>query len=196
MARTKHPKSETHRRIVEAAAAALRERGVSGIGVAELMREAGLTHGGFYAHFKSKDELVAEALAHTSAASRAAMAETAAGAPPGEALLAVADAYLTSRHREHPERGCAIAALAGEILRQDGAARQRLSANIGALLARLATYAPAAGEDERRRQATGTFAAMLGGLILARGVGDPNEADRILAEVRAFLRSNTSGGER
>jgi len=181
-------KEETHRRIVEAAAVALRERGLAGIGIAELMQEAGLTHGGFYAHFASKDALVAEALTLTGERSRAAMAETAAAAPPGEALIAIADTYLTSRHREHPERGCAIAALGGEVLRGHGAARQRLSANVGALLRRLAGVAPARDETAQRRQATGTFAAMLGGLLLARAVDDPDEADRVLADVRAFLR--------
>lgn len=190
MAWAKDHKEATHRRIVETAAAALRERGLSGVGIAELMKEAGLTHGGFYAHFKSKDALIAEVLSLASGRTRAAMSETAAAAPPGEALIAIADAYLTSRHREHPERGCVLAALGSELAREEGAARQRLSSGITARLDRLAEAAPAGDDASRRRQATGVFAAMVGGLILARGIESPDEADRILADVRAFLRAS------
>lgn len=190
MALVKDRKAATHRRIVETAAAALREQGLGGIGIAELMKQAGLTHGGFYAHFTSKDALVAEALSLAGGGTRAAMAEAAAAAPPGEALIAIADSYLTSRHREHPERGCVVAALGSELARAEGAAKRKLSAGIGATLDRLAEQAPAGDEAGRRRQATGAFAAMVGGLILARGVESPDQADRILADVRAFLRAS------
>ncbi|HXZ02956.1 MAG TPA: TetR/AcrR family transcriptional regulator [Stellaceae bacterium] len=198
MARAKHHKQATHQRILETAAAAIRARGLAGIGIAELMQEAGLTHGGFYAHFESKDALIAEVLSLASGAARQAMSETAAAAPPGEALIAVADAYLTTRHREHPERGCVVAALGSEIAREPGAARQRLSDAIIARLDRLAELAPAGDDAGRRRQAIGAFAAMVGGLILARGVEDADAADRILADVRAFLRASleTPAGEK
>jgi TetR/AcrR family transcriptional repressor of nem operon len=179
-------KEQTHQRILDAAAAAFREHGVAGIGIADIMRRAGLTHGGFYAHFKSKDELVAEVLG-AMAARRARTAEAVAERPSDEKLMAVAEAYLTSRHREHPESGCMIAAIGGELARMAGPAKQSFGGNIRAWLDQLAEYAPADGADARRQQATGTYAAMIGGMILARGVEDPHEADRILADVRAFL---------
>lgn len=188
MSWAKDHKEATHQRILEAAAAAFRARGLAGIGIAELMKEAGLTHGGFYAHFKSKDALIAEMLGFASGKSRGAMSETAAAAPPGEALIAVADAYLTTRHREHPEQGCVVAALGCELAREPGEARQSFSAGIVDRLDRLAELAPAGDETGRRQQATGAFAAMVGGLILARGVENADDADRILADVRAFLR--------
>ncbi|MGO8916194.1 MAG: TetR/AcrR family transcriptional regulator [Stellaceae bacterium] len=199
MAWARDHKAATHRRIVETAAAALRKRGLNGIGIAELMKEAGLTHGGFYAHFKSKDALIAEVLSLAGGKTRASMSEAAAAAPPGEALIAIADNYLTSRHREHPERGCVVAALGSELAREEGAAKQRLSAGITAALDRLAEAAPEGDDVSRRRQATAAFAAMVGGLILARGVESPDEADRILADVRAFLRASlgtNTGDER
>src|SRR5579864_9566650 len=103
-------KERTRRRIIEAAAAAFRERGIAGIGIADIMQRAGLTHGGFYAHFKSKDELLAE-VQGIMAVRRARTAEAVAERPRDEKLMAVAAAYLTSRHREHPESGCMIAAI-------------------------------------------------------------------------------------
>src|SRR5262249_8431346 len=151
------------------------------------MRAAGLTHGGFYAHFKSKDDLVAAALAAVNAARLARFEETAAALPPGSGLMAAADVDLTSRHREHAESGCAIATLGSELAREDGAARHQMSKNVQAWFEQFAGSAPAATPRARLRQATGTFAAMIGGLILSRLAEDPHEADRILGDVRAFL---------
>src|SRR5215472_106924 len=107
---TPEHKEETRRRIIDAAAAAFRANGVGGISLADIMRQVGLTHGGFYAHFKSKEDLVATTLAELHDARMARfedMAKTAADT----ALMKAADFYLSSRHREHPETGCAIATL-------------------------------------------------------------------------------------
>ena len=138
----------------------------------------------------SKDALVAEALSLAGGGTRAAMAEAAAAAPPGEALIAIADSYLTRDTASIQSAKGVVAALGSELARAEGAAKQKLSAGIGATLDRLAEQAPAGDKTDRRRQATGAFAAMVGGLILARGVESPDEADRILADVRAFLRAN------
>jgi TetR/AcrR family transcriptional repressor of nem operon len=181
-------KEQTHRKIVEAAAAAFRQHGVADVGIADVMRKAGLTHGGFYAHFPSKRELVAE-VTDLMAERRAATAKAVAGRAPEERLAAIADHYLTSQHREHPESGCMIAAIGCELARADGAASEGFAANIAAWLCLLADCAPAADPDVRRSQAVGAYAAMIGGMILARGVDDSHAADRILADVRAFLRS-------
>ena len=179
-------KEATRRRIVETAAAALRRQGLAGIGVAELMREAGLTHGGFYAHFPSKDALIAAALAHAGEQSLrwyGAVAATAAEAK----LQKIIDAYLTPRHCAHPEQGCAVAALGSEVAREGGTAREALRQRIEEQLDLLGQLAPSADRKTRERQAIGAFAAMIGGLILARGLGEGPESERLLADVRAFL---------
>ncbi|HEV3491198.1 MAG TPA: TetR/AcrR family transcriptional regulator [Reyranella sp.] len=179
-------KEESRRRIIDAAAAAFRARGIAGISIADIMRQVGLTHGGFYAHFKSKEDLIAETLAELQKARMARFEDMAARAP-DEALLGAADFYLSSRHREHPETGCSIATLGSELARTQGAARRQISTNIEAWLDRFAEAAPGKDPAERRRQARGAFAAMIGGLILARAIEDPHESDEVLADVRTFL---------
>jgi len=184
----KEHKQSTRRRIVEAAAAALRARGLEGVGVGEIMKQAGLTHGGFYAHFPSKDALVAEALAQAADQTGAWLRRAAGAAIEGDALLAVADTYLSPPHREHPERGCPVAALGAEVVRDGGEAHVALEAGIRARLARLKEIAAGPGEADRERQAIGTLAAMVGGMILARAMSDRHEGDQTLATVRQFLR--------
>jgi TetR/AcrR family transcriptional regulator, transcriptional repressor for nem operon len=191
---TKSRKEMTHRRIIETAGGCFRRRGLSGIGIADLMKEAGLTHGGFYAHFASKEALVVEALRLASERFRHLIEEAAAATAEGEKLAAVAARYLTSRHREHPETGCSIATLGPELGRDSGAARQQFSANIGAAFERMAECSAAADAETRRCEATGTYAAMVGGLILSRGVEDPDAADRILADVRRFVQAALTRG--
>jgi TetR/AcrR family transcriptional repressor of nem operon len=183
---TPEHKEETRRRIVDAAAQAFRSNGVGGISLADIMRQVGLTHGGFYAHFKSKEDLVATTLAELHDA-RMARFEEMAKTTPDTALMKAADFYLSSRHREHPETGCAIATLGSELARTQGTARAQISTNIMAWLDRFADAAPGDGQAERRRQARGSFAAMIGGLILARGVEDAHLSDEILRDVRRFI---------
>jgi TetR/AcrR family transcriptional repressor of nem operon len=192
---TQSRKDTTHRRIIETAGACFRRRGLAGIGIADLMKEAGLTHGGFYAHFASKDALVVEALQLAAERLRNLIEEAAAPEPEGEKLTAVAARYLNSRHREHPENGCSIATLGAEIGREPGATRRQLSANLRLALERMAECSVAADAQARRCEATGTFAAMVGGLILSRGVEDPDESDRVLADVRSFVRSALTAGK-
>src|SRR5947207_7915133 len=113
----KDHKSETRGRILEKAAAAIRARGVAGVGVAQMMEAAGLTHGGFYAHFPSKDALVADAFAYACEQSAGVLDEIAGNAQPGDKLRAVAEAYLTPSHARHPERGCPISAVGPDLVR-------------------------------------------------------------------------------
>lgn len=185
-------KEQTRARIVEAAAASFREHGIGGIGIADVMRRAGLTHGAFYAYFASKEELVAEMQRLVTESRRARVASALGERARHEQLMAFAETYLSSRHREHPESGCMFASLGGELARTEGPARQRFDDNIRAWLDQLTDYAPAHGAQARRRQATGAYAAMIGAMILARGVQDPHTADRILADVRDFLRDALS----
>src|ERR1041385_1603419 len=118
--------AENRERIVDAAAQLFRERGFEGIGVADLMKEAGLTHGGFYGHFSSKEDLMAKACTRTSARSRERWAKLAAEAP-GNPLAAIAGAYLTSKHRDNPGSGCLMAALAADASRQGPAVRRAIT---------------------------------------------------------------------
>jgi TetR/AcrR family transcriptional repressor of nem operon len=185
-------KEQTRARIIDAAAAAFREHGISGVGIVDIMRRAGLTHGAFYAYFASKEELVAEMQRLVTESRRARVASALDERAQHEKLMAFAESYLSSRHREHPESGCMIASLGGELARGEGPARQRFDANIRAWLDQLTKYAPARGAKARRQQATGAYAAMIGGMILARGVTDPHTADRILADVGDFLREALS----
>jgi len=179
-------KRSTRQRIVEAAAEAYRERGVDGISTADVMKRAGLTHGGFYAHFASKDELVAEAIGAAATTAGAIFAKAAAGAERHRRLSAVTDSYLSSRHREHPETGCPIPTLAVEVARQSGVARMRMAAVIQDVLAGLTRAANSLEPEFRQRQAAGALALMVGGIVLARTVEDSNEADRLLDRVRQF----------
>jgi TetR/AcrR family transcriptional regulator, transcriptional repressor for nem operon len=182
----KEHKSETRGRILEKASGALRGRGVAGIGVAQVMEDAGLTHGGFYAHFGSKDDLIANALAFACEQSRSVLERAAERAPEGEKLQAIAGSYLTPDHARNPERGCPLAALGSEVVRDEGPAREAFANHIRDRLAWLETLSTAETKEERRREAAGTYAAMIGGLMLARALGG-EEGDKYMARVRRFL---------
>ena len=178
-------KARTRRRIVQAAAAAFRERGISDAGVDAVMEAAGLTRGGFYAHFGSKDELVAEALDQANAETLALLDEAGEGAAPRQRLHAVVDAYLSDLHAAHPERGCPIAALGPEVARAGGKSRRRLAARLIERIEWMKALLPGAGKAADLRVVP-IQACMVGGLVLARAAGREKGAE-ILASCRAFL---------
>lgn len=169
--------AENRRKILEAAGRLFRARGFEAVTVAEVMAAAGLTHGGFYGHFESKDDLIAQALAHA--------------LQPGPAteldLAAYARAYLARSHRDDLAGGCPLAALGAETTRQGGAARSEMTAAAKRRIARLAATAPGADEAEKRRAAIGSWAAMVGAVVLARMSDDPALADELLSETRAWI---------
>ncbi|MGO9674294.1 MAG: TetR/AcrR family transcriptional regulator [Methylocella sp.] len=172
-------KADTHRRVVEIAARRFRSDGIDGVGVASLMGDAGLTHGGFYAHFASREALVKEALV-AALESSSAFAPDEADAPLD--LRVYIDAYLTPAHRDKAATGCAIAALAPEIARRPRATRNASGKAAKRLIERVASALPDAGSpDERLAAAYGVFAQMMGALQLARLVVDKNLSDQILA---------------
>jgi TetR/AcrR family transcriptional repressor of nem operon len=185
---SKEHKQATRGRIVENASSALREKGLTGVGVAELMRAAGLTHGGFYAHFGSKEALIADALEHACDQSRTTLGAAAERAPAGKKLRAVADTYLTANHMRHPETGCPTAALAAEMSRIHGPSRKAYGEHVRSRVEWMESIAEGKAEA-RRRAAAGTYAAMVGGLLIARAIGG-TEGEKYLAEVRAFLRDS------
>jgi TetR/AcrR family transcriptional repressor of nem operon len=191
---TKEKSAENRAALTQTAARLFRERGIDGVGVAEISKAAGLTHGALYAQFPSKQALVAEALAHAMAASQAYMtAPTPHGAP---TLSNQLDLYLSLDHRDNLAAGCAMAALASEIGRQDEAVSARLAVGfeqmVGSVQAALQPSALSA--DERTRALTIT-AAMIGGLAMARAAAKarPDLSDEIMAAVRRVL--GEVGGE-
>jgi TetR/AcrR family transcriptional repressor of nem operon len=170
--------TENRRTIVEAAGRLFRQRGFEAVTVAEIMKEAGLTHGGFYGYFSSKDELVAEALAD-------ALTQTTTG-PVGD-LSTYLDEYLSRSHRDDLACGCPTAALAAETIRQPGRARTEMTAGIEQQIERLSGVAAGRTSALKRRTAIGTWAAMVGAMILARASDDRALSDEVLDQTRAWL---------
>jgi TetR/AcrR family transcriptional regulator, transcriptional repressor for nem operon len=165
-------KDATHERIVEAAARAIRRSGYSGTGVADIMRDAGLTHGGFYAHFASRDAMLAEAADRAGAEGVAAVARIAATAPPRQALQAMMRAYLSKAHLEAMETGCGVAALCSETPRQAPAVRRAATRRIKEMIDLVARESPDWGRPGAHERALVTVATMVGALVLARAVDD------------------------
>jgi TetR/AcrR family transcriptional repressor of nem operon len=181
--------TENRRTIVEAAGQLFRERGFEAVTVAEIMKEAGLTHGGFYGYFRSKDELIAEALAE-------ALTQTTTG-PVGD-LSTYAAEYLSRSHRDDRACGCPTAALAAETIRQPGRARTEMTAGIEQQIERLSRVTPGRTSALKRRTAIGTWAAMVGAMILARACDDRALSDEVLDQTRAWLETQArdQGGRR
>ena len=169
-------------RVVETASRLFRERGYGGIGVADLMRSAGLTHGGFYGNFKSKEDLMAEAVSHAIDASLKQW-DGMLAQQPEHALEAVVGAYLSPRHRDHPGAGCTMAALGPEVARLTEPVRCAVTDGVRKQLERLAALMPPASEAEKRQAAMVTYASMVGALVLARAVNDEALSQEIMNAV-------------
>lgn len=165
-------KEATHDRIVETAARAIRRSGYGGAGVAEVMKEAGLTHGGFYAHFKSREGMLAEAADRAGAHGVATLARVAAAAPPKKELEAMLRAYLSKEHVEGVETGCPIAALGSEMPRQAPKVRRAATRRIKEMIDLVARQSPDWGQPGAHERALLTVATALGALVLARAVDD------------------------
>lgn len=172
-------KELTHERIVDVAARAIRRSGYAGTGVADLMKEAGLTHGGFYAHFESRDALLAEAADKAGAQSVEALARVAAAAPPAQARQALIEAYLSPAHLQQVELGCPVAALGCEMPRQAPAVRQAATRRIKEMIDLIGRQSADWGSPGAHQQALATCATLVGALVLARAVDDPRLAEAI-----------------
>jgi TetR/AcrR family transcriptional repressor of nem operon len=173
-------KLETHARIVKKASVRLRERGAHGIGVADLMKDAGLTHGGFYAHFDSREALVIEAFAHAMDRSREHWRKLAEQTSPEKRLGAIVDSYLTPAHRDDPGRGCAVPALGAEIARESPKTRKAFAAKLEQMIDMLAAQIPQLPPNAARKQAMAAIATMMGTVVLARIAGNGEFSDEIL----------------
>ena len=166
-------KEATHERIVETAARAIRRSGYSGAGGAAIMKEAGLTHGGFYAHFDSRDVMLAEAADRAGAEGMAVLARAAAAAPPEKALAAMLGTYLSEEHVHGMETGCAIAALGSEMPRQAPKVRRAATRRIKEMIDLVGRQSSDWGQPGAHERALVTVATALGALVLARAVDDP-----------------------
>jgi TetR/AcrR family transcriptional repressor of nem operon len=173
-------------RIIDAAGALFREKGFNGIGVADIMTAADLTHGGFYGHFASKDDLVAQASQRAMDRAAVNWGNVAAKAPknPFAALL---DHYLSPRHRDDPGHGCAFAALSGDAARCGKPVQAAFARGLEPLIAIVADAIPEASKAARRRKAIAAVAELVGALMLARAVGDTALSDEILRAARQQL---------
>jgi TetR/AcrR family transcriptional repressor of nem operon len=177
-------KLETHERIVKRASVRLREKGAHGIGVADLMKDAGLTHGGFYAHFDSREALVIEAFAYAMDRSTERWRKLGEQTPPEKRLAAIVDSYLTTTHRDDPGHGCAVPTLGAEIARESPKTRKAFAAKLEQMVDMIAEQIPALPRKAARKQAEATLATMMGTLVLARIAGNSEFSDEILAAGR------------
>jgi TetR/AcrR family transcriptional regulator, transcriptional repressor for nem operon len=183
-------KEATHDRIVHAAARAIRRSGYSGTGVADIMKDAGLTHGGFYAHFDSREAMLAEAADRAGAESVATLERIAAAAPPEKGLQALTRAYLSKEHLEGPDSGCPMAALGSEMPRQAPEVRRAATRRIKEAVDLVARQLPQWGKPAAHEQALATLSMMVGAMVLARAVDDPKLSDAIRS---AALKHSTPG---
>ncbi|GAB2176342.1 TetR/AcrR family transcriptional regulator [Dongia sp. agr-C8] len=179
---TREQMAEHRRKILESAGKLFRAKGFEAVTVAEVMQAAGLTHGGFYGHFKSKDDLIAATL-------------TQALKPPGESttdLAGFTKRYLSPRHRDDLAGGCSTAGLAAETIRQAPAVRRAMTAGLSETIERMSRQAAGETAAERRRHAIGQWAAMVGAMVLARSSDDLKLSDEILRETQAWLAAGNS----
>ena len=194
MPRSASHKARTRARIVEEAARAFREHGVETVAIADVMRAAGLTHGGFYAHFPNKEALVAEATASGLRDSRRAFVADAAAANPEAPLREIIRRYVSRFHRDHPAEGCAMPALAAEIAREPGEVRHAFTTALEDFVTELMDYVPGATLEARRDAALALVSGMAGAVALARAVDDRDLSDRILLTARRFYTESFAGG--
>jgi len=181
---SKEHKQETHARIVRKASVRLREKGAHGIGVADLMKEAGLTHGGFYAHFDSREALLIEAFAYAMDRSMEYWRKTTAETSPEKRLALIVDSYLNASHRDDPGRGCAVPTLGADIVRESPKTRKAFAAKLEQMIDMIAEQMIDLPPKAARKQAAVTLATMMGTLVLSRIAGSGEFSDDILSAGR------------
>ena len=169
--------AENRRRILDAAGRLFRAKGFDAVSVAEVMKAAGLTHGGFYGHFSSKDDLIAETLAEILVAD------------PGKEsnFQAFVDAYLSPKHRDNAANGCPTAGLAALTRHQAASSRKAMSVGLRTQIERLSKVSPGTTAAKKRRAAIANWSAMVGAIILARAVDDRALSDEILEQTRSWI---------
>jgi len=194
MGHSRTEKAKTHKRIVAIASKRFREDGLAGVGIAQLMKEAGLTVGGFYKHFKSRDALVAEAVGSALEIWKRQVDAAASGGPP-VTYESLVDNYLSDAHRNHPGTGCPVAALAGDIARSDKRTRALVTRQIRdniELVATLIRDTNKKHKDAVRSHAVLTYCALVGAIGVARALSDEQLSREILKTVAQALKNPAS----
>jgi TetR/AcrR family transcriptional repressor of nem operon len=186
MGYSRDDKVKHHERIVEIASARIRESGTGAPGVAEIMRAAGLTHGGFYKHFGSRDDLVAEAVDRTFADGERAIAAITEDAE--DPLGAFVDWYASAEHRDDPAHGCGIVALGADVLRGEDRVRSAYCEQVDRYLAHLERLL--GGDADARARATVALSTLVGGMLIARAIDDQALSEEILRNVREAVKSS------
>jgi TetR/AcrR family transcriptional repressor of nem operon len=182
-------KERTRAKVLGEAAATIRAVGPDGIGVAGLMAKVGLTHGGFYAHFKSKDDLVAQAITQMFEESNARFENRTAGHEPAEGLSVFLDYYLSPTHRDSRDRGCPLPALSGDLARMAEPARERFANGAARLTGHIAGLMEKMGKPEPEALAMSVVSEIVGALSLSRAVSDIARSDLILKTSREGLKA-------
>jgi TetR/AcrR family transcriptional repressor of nem operon len=180
-------KERNHQNILSMAARSFRQHGGDTSGIGTVMKKAGLTKGGFYRHFESKDDLFVEAVARAFEEMGNGMLEVAKAAPEGEALRAMIEHYLSARHAALMGTGCVVSALGPELARKPAGVRKRIEAALDAYRERLLPFIPGATRDERLAKIRLLFSSMSGVLMMARITTDPDAREQRLAEGRKFF---------
>ena len=183
-------KAASHDRILDIAAALIRRDGVGRLTVAELMKEAGLTHGGFYRHFGSREQLVAEATQRAlTQGSEWTIASAELGGQRG--YTALVDGYLSTWHRDHPESGCGVAGVAADAARTGGPARDSYTRQVKECLTVLAGLIDNPDPQAAEREAVLTLSTLVGAISIARAVDDPDLSEHIMSNAAAVLKQHT-----
>jgi TetR/AcrR family transcriptional repressor of nem operon len=180
-------KSQSHERILSVAARSFRELGSDASGIGTVMKKVGLKKGGFYRHFKSKDDLFVEAVARALDETGRAMVEVAKSAPDGQALRAIIDRYLSAGHANLPGTGCVRAAMGPEFARKPLAVRRRIEALLEAYRERFLPFMPGKTREEKQAKIRLLFPSMAGVLMMARVSSDPKRREQYLMEARNFF---------
>jgi TetR/AcrR family transcriptional regulator, transcriptional repressor for nem operon len=187
MRKSREEAAETRQRIVETAAVEFCRHGISGTGLAALMAAAGLTHGGFYRHFNSKDELVVEACVAAAGSSAKSICNTVSNGTKPKGLKGILKSYLSAKHRDTRSGGCPFAALGSELARSDHATRAAATKEFERFIDIVAAEFPDMPRGAARRRALVTLSAMVGALTISRVVTDEKLSDAILRETAKHL---------
>jgi TetR/AcrR family transcriptional regulator, transcriptional repressor for nem operon len=180
-------KAEIHQKIVKDASRRVRAEGLTGAAVSAVMKDAGLTHGGFYKHFESKDELLIESLSEAFRETADGLVEAGKQSQLGSAWKAVVRAYLSPEHCDHAERGCPLAALAPELARVDKATKARLLGELAKYKSRMLPFMPGRRAADKERAFFSIFSTMIGAIELARMLPERALKEKVLASARDFL---------